>query len=144
MTKVTIPYKSLPLAMRVRFKPVKNLNGEYELRMRFWYAFVFGLRYALHGSIDVKKHDETKLQEAAKVLRRFQDWRLGYDVRTMTEADLSPSEMTAAIDTLLAFFDLEKPLVDCRRCQYNGESQDFIGCIKGVSFGNKKCVFEEK
>ena len=51
-----------------------------------------------------------------RVLRRFQDWRLGLDVRTLTEAGLHIRLVTEAIDAILAEHGLSNPLTVCRNC----------------------------
>ena len=50
------------------------------------------------------------------ILRRFQDWRLGLDVRTLTEAGLHIRLVTEAIDAILAEHGLSIPLTVCRNC----------------------------
>ena len=50
------------------------------------------------------------------ILRRFQDWRLGLDVRTLTEAGLHIRLVTEAIDAILAEHGLANPLTVCRNC----------------------------
>ena len=50
------------------------------------------------------------------ILRRFQDWRLGLDVRTLTEAGLHIRLVTEAIDAILAEHGLDNPLTVCRNC----------------------------
>ena len=51
-----------------------------------------------------------------RILRRFQDWRLGLDVRTLTEAGLHIRLVTEAIDAILAEHGLGNPLTVCRDC----------------------------
>ena len=51
-----------------------------------------------------------------RILRRFQDWRLGLDVRTLTEAGLHIRLVTEAIDAILAEHGLSIPLTVCRNC----------------------------
>ena len=50
------------------------------------------------------------------ILRRFQDWRLGLDVRTLTEAGLHIRLVTEAIDAILAEHGMANPLTVCRNC----------------------------
>lgn len=50
------------------------------------------------------------------ILRRFQDWRLGLDVRTLTEAGLHIRLVSEAIDAILAEHGLANPLTVCRNC----------------------------
>ena len=56
------------------------------------------------------------------VLRRFQDWRLGRDVRTLTEAGLHIRLVTEAIDAILAEHGLSIPLTVCRNCRHYNEN----------------------
>ena len=51
-----------------------------------------------------------------RILRRFQDWRLGLDVRTLTEAGLHIRLVSEAIDAILAEHGLANPLTVCRNC----------------------------
>ena len=83
-----------------------------------------------------------ELKEEAIILRRFQDWRKGYDIRTKKEAEIDPKELSTAIDRILAFFDLPKPITNCTHCKWNGEKQGFTGCIKVSGFENRECKFE--
>lgn len=84
------------------------------------------------------------LRNAAQYLRRFQDWRTGKDVRTQKEAGIHPADLTDAIDTILFYFGLPEPITNCEDCKYNGEDQDFTGCIRVCSFGDQSCKFERK
>lgn len=89
-----------------------------------------------HEYIDWRKCEEQEPRnmpiDAAQYLRRYQDWRTGKDIRTQIEAGIEPPELTEAIDTILAYFGLTKPLTDCHGCKYNGDEQgiQFVGCIK--------------
>ena len=56
------------------------------------------------------------------ILRRFQDWRLGLDVRTLTEAGLHIRLVTEAIDAILAGHGLSIPLTVCRNCRHYNEN----------------------
>ena len=51
-----------------------------------------------------------------RILRRFQDWRLGLDVRTLHETGLHKHLLTDAIDAILAEHGLANPLTVCRDC----------------------------
>lgn len=55
------------------------------------------------------------LQEAYRILRRYQDWRNGYDLRSLERAELS--SMGEAIDMILQSQGLGKPIADCERCR---------------------------
>ena len=57
-----------------------------------------------------------------RILRRFQDWRLGLDVRTLTEAGLHIRLVTDAIDAILAEHGLSIPLTVCRNCRHYNEN----------------------
>ena len=56
------------------------------------------------------------------ILRRFQDWRLGLDVRTLTEAGLHIRLVSEAIDAILAEHGLSIPLTVCRDCRHYNEN----------------------
>ena len=56
------------------------------------------------------------------ILRRFQDWRLGLDGRTLTEAGLHIRLVTEAIDAILAEHGLSIPLTVCRNCRHYNEN----------------------
>jgi hypothetical protein len=56
-----------------------------------------------------------ELKEAAIILRRFQDWRKGYDVRTIADAGINAVELSEAIDLILGFMDYPEPLTDCKK-----------------------------
>ena len=56
------------------------------------------------------------------ILRRFQDWRLGLDVRTLTAAGLHIRLVTEAIDAILAEHGLSIPLTVCRNCRHYNEN----------------------
>ena len=56
------------------------------------------------------------------ILRRFQDWRLGLDVRTLTEAGLHIRLVTESIDAILAEHGLSIPLTVCRNCRHYNEN----------------------
>jgi hypothetical protein len=81
------------------------------------------------------------LLNAAKYLRRFQDWRTGKDVRTQKDAGINPSALTEAINTILEYFGLPEPLTNCEGCKYNVEA---AGCITLCNRGNLGCKFEPK
>ena len=51
-----------------------------------------------------------------RILRRFQDWRLGLDVRPPHETGLHKHLLTEAIDAILAEHGLANPLTVCRDC----------------------------
>lgn len=86
--------------------------------------------------------NNNELKKAAKVLRRYQDWRTGRDIRTLDEANLLPADLTGAIDTILQHLGLPEPLIDCSKCHFNGENQGFGGCIKAGAFNDKQCICE--
>lgn len=58
MARVTIPYKSLPLKMRLCYKPYKKADGTYELCFRWWYALYFGIKFALGVLFEVQEENE--------------------------------------------------------------------------------------
>ena len=57
-----------------------------------------------------------------RILRRFQDWRLGLDVRTVTETGLPTRLASEAIDAILAEHGLAHPLTVCRVCRHYNEN----------------------
>ena len=57
-----------------------------------------------------------------RMLRRFQDCRLGLDVRTLTEAGMHIRLVTEAIDAILAEHGLSIPLTVCRNCRHYNEN----------------------
>lgn len=77
-----------------------------------------------------------ELQEEAIILRRFQDWRRGYDVRNMVDAGIDSKELGIAIDRILAFFGYAEPLTDCKNCKSN----NVVFCQRVVD--GKECKFE--
>ena len=60
--------------------------------------------------------------EPYRILRRFQDWRLGLDVRTLTDAGLHIRLVSEAIDAILAEQGLAHPLTVCRDCRHYNEN----------------------
>lgn len=79
-----------------------------------------------------------ELQEAAIILRRFQDWRKGYDIRTKEDAGINAVELSEAIDLILGFMDYPEPLTDCKNCKSNNES---VFCQRVID--GKECKFEK-
>jgi len=68
------------------------------------------------------------LTEAYRVLRRYEDFRLGFDERNV--ADVFPEqEHSQAIRLILASQGLDRPLVNCARCKHQGVG---VACKKGV------------
>jgi hypothetical protein len=56
--KITIPYSSLPLSMRLCFKPYKKADGTHELCCRWWYALYFGIKFAFNVRFEAQEKDE--------------------------------------------------------------------------------------
>jgi hypothetical protein len=77
-----------------------------------------------------------ELKEAAIILRRFQDWRKGYDVRTIADAGINAVELSEAIDLILGFMDYPEPLTNCKNCKSN----NVVFCQRVVN--GKECKFE--
>jgi hypothetical protein len=77
-----------------------------------------------------------ELKEAAIILRRFQDWRKGYDVRTIADAGINAVELSEAIDLILGFMDYPEPLTNCKDCKSN----DVVFCQRVIE--GKECKFE--
>lgn len=69
------------------------------------------------------------LKEAYKILRRFEDWRLGKDFRIM-ESALPTREHREAIALILASQGLDKPIADCENCRH--QTSKMVGCDKLV------------
>lgn len=80
--------------------------------------------------------------EAAKYLRRYQDWRTGLDIRNQSDAGINPKELTLAIDTILAVYGMTKPLTDCTRCRHNFNADGISRCV--VAECNYEPVIKEQ
>ena len=78
-----------------------------------------------------------ELKEASIILRRFQDWRKGYDIRTIADAGINAVELSEAIDLILGFMDYPEPLTDCKNCKSN----ETVFCQRVVD--GKECKFEK-
>ena len=59
-----------------------------------------------------------KFKDAILCLRRFQDWRQGYDCRPMPDAGIEPARLTKAINLILARHGMPKPLRNCEKCEH--------------------------
>lgn len=67
-----------------------------------------------------------KLKDAVRFLRRYQDWRCGFDERTMGDSlgcdepdnEFSPRMITDAIDRILTHYKMELPLIVCEHCAH--------------------------
>ena len=90
------------------------------------------------------EHNNDPLYEALSVLRQFQDWRTGKDVRTMPEIGLETSVITKSIDVILKEYGLGQPEVDCMACEnFNVET----GRCQKVALAEKQpvpCEFKRK
>lgn len=81
-----------------------------------------------------------RLKQAAITLRKYQDWRRGYDVRSMKGAGVDNVELGKAIDEILTFFGYKEPLAKCAKCKHNVG----IGCRRDKNtWDNPECIFEE-
>lgn len=76
------------------------------------------------------------ITEAIPVLRCYQDWRRGYDVRTITDAGIVPEQVGVALDTVLAHFGASEPLTVCAGCPM----ARLDDCGDPVACGVEKCV----
>ena len=76
------------------------------------------------------------ITEAIKVLRRYRDWRRGYDVRTMDSAGVNPKRAGEAIDCILSHFGASEPLTVCAGCPM----ARLDDCGDPVACGVEKCV----
>lgn len=83
-----------------------------------------------------------KMKQAVIYLRKFQDWRRGYDIRTMVEANIDNKQLGKAIDIILEYFGYSEPITDFFDCKYNGEKQGLAGCIRTTGLDNRECKFE--
>ena len=57
-----------------------------------------------------------KFKDAILYLRRFQDWRNGYDCRPYT--GIEKARLTTAINIILARHGMSKPLRNCEKCEH--------------------------
>lgn len=87
------------------------------------------------------KGRKKRLAYAIKILRRFEDWRRGYDCRTMDEAGITPRKLRKAIGMILKHHGMPNPLMRCRECVHY--SDDFGGCVKMHSF-KPGCKFKRR
>ena len=76
------------------------------------------------------------IAEAIPILRRYQDWRRGYDVRTMDEAGVLPEITGKALDAVLAHFGSAEPLTVCAGCPM----ARLDDCGDPVACGVEKCI----
>lgn len=67
-----------------------------------------------------------KLEEAYKILRRYQDCQDGYDFRSHIKAGLE--SIGEAIDVILQSQGLGNPITDCFRCR-NHDTEGIRGCL---------------
>ena len=86
---------------------------------------------------NIKETLVDELKEAAIILRRYQDWRKGYDIRNMDDAGINAVELSEAIDLILGFMDYPEPLMDCLKCKSNNGS---VSCQRVVD--GEECKFE--
>ena len=59
------------------------------------------------------------LKEAYMVLRRYEDYRVGFDHRRICDAFPS-REYPDAFQLILASQSLDRPLVNCAKCKHRG------------------------
>lgn len=78
------------------------------------------------------------LTEAYRVLRRYDDFRIGFDHRCVCDA-FPNGEHREAFRLILASQGLGKPLINCAQCAH--QSVGMVGCLKKVKGECKK--FEE-
>ena len=78
------------------------------------------------------------LKEAYRILRRFEDFRLGFDHRCVCDAFPS-GDYREAVQLILAAQGLDKPLINCAQCAHQGVGM--VECWKKVKGECKK--FEE-
>lgn len=58
INKITIPYSSLPLSMRMCFKPARKADGNYTLACRWWYAIYLGITTAFRSEWTIEDTGE--------------------------------------------------------------------------------------
>jgi len=68
------------------------------------------------------------LQEAYRILRRYEDFRIGFDYRCVCDAFPS-GEHREAVQRILASRGLGKPIINCAQCVHQGVGS---ACKKGV------------
>lgn len=85
---------------------------------------------------DIMDNNLGKLLEAGVILRKYQDWRKGYDVRRFHEIGLTEKQVGEALDLVLDLLGQGYPLTDCENCRHITES----GCLMVLS--GKDCKFE--
>lgn len=74
------------------------------------------------------------LQEAYRLLQRYDDWRTGRDRRTFDDAfndTFANGEMSEAFGVILAAGGLTKAIADCSRCRHCDEDAP-VACTLGV------------
>ena len=59
------------------------------------------------------------LKEAYRVLRRYEDYRIGFDHRCVCDAFPS-REYSEAVQLILASRGLGKPIINCAQCVHQG------------------------
>ena len=80
------------------------------------------------------------LPEAVLELRKFQDWRRGYDCRTQKDAGIDNRKLGQAIDKILRHHGMGRPLRNCERCRnYNA----MFGVCYLVHHNREKCPVNE-
>lgn len=80
---------------------------------------------------------DNKLKDALIIIRQYQDWRLGKDVRTMREANITPAKITNALNVVLTANNMSEPLIDCSKCIWLNELEK---CDLAKQY--KKCFFK--
>lgn len=89
---------------------------------------------------------DLELLNSVAYLRRYQDWRTGKDVRTMREAGISGAAITVAINDILTYFGMSKPLTDCTKCAHNSKNiktSNTTGCQWALYNGDATCEYSE-
>lgn len=82
----------------------------------------------------------TELYKSLVVLRQFQDWRTGKDIRPLNDHYwMTPRDITVAIDVVLKTFDFGTPITDCTDCVHNEDSVYCKRAAKGL-----KCLFSKR
>lgn len=82
--------------------------------------------------------------KALLTLRLFQDWRIGKDMRGITDCEFTAKELTEAIDHILnasPFQEFKHHYADCENCRH---WHIFGGCLEAGDCAVDKCTYTRK
>ena len=85
-----------------------------------------------------------KLKDAYRILRRYEDFRIGFDYRCVCDAFPS-GEHREAVQRILASRGLGKPIINCAQCVHQGVGVVYHGLVPACKLHVKgECTkFEE-